>query len=411
MQAAAPVQPDVPNLGMLTDAEYERLIDDTKFELYWPLISQHTFSSKSLPLSETAAKALVSLYDNKNRLITPRDISEDDSLSLLAKSIDDARDSLGCKRVFVRLSTRSPKDAVLEDPSFEDAQKAIEVQLEATDGGCTPFNRRMHAFYEAARRGMGITRGVDALCLLALSRRTIQDLRSHQSGGNLHVVVREFNEFDVSQEFRVFICRQKITAASSYITQVYFPQLSMYREEIARCIQTFLTKELLPVIQLKHLIVDVVLLRAPSQYSERFTVKYVEFFFFFFPLLLIELLKSIRLRISQRQCISHGRQTRTCACFLVKTPSNSECWMHVSDKVQLRKQHSYHIYNSFSFCSFFFSLRLLLLVSNPHWSIGSRHGSHLRVWYMHLLPLPLHFQSIEQHCDKHLERIQSESVG
>lgn len=157
----SPEQPDWPNIGLLTDPEYEKLIEDTKFENYHSVISEWTFRSENLPLDAQEAAFLVRVYEFL--ISSPgTNCPKDEIIRNLIAKIDAAKTRLGSARIFVRLSTRSPKDAVVDGPEFEALQENVKIELAARPSTIplTNFNLRMHAFYEAARRAMASPSGI-----------------------------------------------------------------------------------------------------------------------------------------------------------------------------------------------------------------------------------------------------------
>ena len=96
---------------------YRRMMDETQFERYYETIKQWTFPSVILPVNENQIVALRNGHELFKSLSSTDDDEKTDqcfrmypNLAELATRID----SCSIKRpVFVRLSTRSPKDAVL----------------------------------------------------------------------------------------------------------------------------------------------------------------------------------------------------------------------------------------------------------------------------------------------------------
>jgi hypothetical protein len=102
----------------------------------------------------------------------------------LSKAIDEMKLKLNTKYIFIRLSSRSPKDAALTKQKFkelflselknvENAEKDLDPnhQLISTDE-----NRRLHALYIASTVALRATTGDEAIQLLIESDRIQGDL-------------------------------------------------------------------------------------------------------------------------------------------------------------------------------------------------------------------------------------------
>ena len=120
-------------------------MQETYLEEYFEPIKPFTFRSEFVPLSKDAAKSIVESYKNASKVHGKRytEWTKDPNLQvrisisfdflmlrfsskILAKAIDKAKQKMGCDYIFVRLSSRSPKDSALQVPNFKDLfQKGI----------------------------------------------------------------------------------------------------------------------------------------------------------------------------------------------------------------------------------------------------------------------------------------------
>lgn len=96
-------QPDLPNLGLLSDTEYDDLIEDTKFERYASAISPWTFRSETFALSKAQCSSLVQAFEAHTIVVN----DSNEQLKSIASSIDQAKAKLSCSRIFVRSSLDS----------------------------------------------------------------------------------------------------------------------------------------------------------------------------------------------------------------------------------------------------------------------------------------------------------------
>ena len=256
------------NLPLLCpDSEsYRRLMDDTFLEEYYEEIGQWTFHSEFLSLTQEQAKALCVAHQHWNE--SKSNVNElVPELEKLSNEIQSASDRLRTSQFFVRLSTRSPKDAVIHHPSFRSSyQKSLDRFGTLKDSEFTD-NAKLVALYEALTYTMACDSGNDAVRLLITSDRIQEDLRHYceEGGKNLQVVIREWFSFEVQHEFRAFVYQGKLTAITQYNEMCYFPELVQHQEDIGRFMIETVQRDVLPAIQsLDSLVIDIILSRSDS---------------------------------------------------------------------------------------------------------------------------------------------------
>ena len=81
------------------------------FDVYYPLLKDHTWASRIIPFSSNLAQACVNYYQARfsKRIsrLRPEDVK---LLRDLERSLDDAMSASSCTNFFIRMSNRSPKD-------------------------------------------------------------------------------------------------------------------------------------------------------------------------------------------------------------------------------------------------------------------------------------------------------------
>ena len=153
-------------------------------------------------------------------------------------------------KVFVKLSSRSPKDAVWND--HERTVPILKHNIKKMKHKSDP-NEKMIALRRSFLKAAAVSSAAEAFDLMKWSSRVISDLRIFltESEGrdwfDIKVVVRQFmDDLDIADEFRGFVHNGKLTALSQYQTECYFPNLVAHSGEIAATIQRFFNDELLP---------------------------------------------------------------------------------------------------------------------------------------------------------------------
>ena len=298
---------------------------ETQFERYWDAIAPYTFRSVMLPLGVEELKALSAAhaiaaaaaasatstpprhYPNSSTAesIEAQSPSRwsvtsvaataaqwpaavDLALTLIQAKVEAGMAELGNDKVFVRLSTRSPKDVTLALPGF-DALLANEVAaVEAAEAAAfaadrcralppsSPRNRHLHAIYTASTAALATVTGAEAVARMVLSQRIQEDLRVaadrlqsaagtpgvHGEPQPFNLVVREFAEFDVRNEIRGFVFEGKFTALTQYNQLCYFPSAVAEKAATAAAVDVFMA-ELIPRVtaaSLESFVVDLVVL-------------------------------------------------------------------------------------------------------------------------------------------------------
>lgn len=177
-----------------------------------------TFQSIFIPLTPQSCKIWQKLNRGKELTKDEFQIYKKEFLKPLQKAISQFKNG-----AFVRFSTRSPKDAVDKNPKR--LEKFLVKNLPDNDDDP---NELMIALKRSFFQYMRVFSAEEAMELLSHSARCVSDVKralEHQDNWCLQLVVREFVDFDISQEFRAFCYNGKLTAVSQYYTECVFPNL------------------------------------------------------------------------------------------------------------------------------------------------------------------------------------------
>jgi len=208
----------------------------------------------------------------------------------LAQDIDTTKsEKLTTKYVFVRLSSRSPKDAAIGDRGnkiYQQAKRKVtQIAEELNDTLLDQDSIKLHALYITGTEALRVETGLQAVDLLVHSNRIQQDLEhfiqiSHANNINttatttttttykeFNVVVREFADFEVELEFRAFVYGRKVTAITQYNQFCYFPRVKKYKELISTTICKFIEEELISkgINHLNNFVLDLILVSQTPQ--------------------------------------------------------------------------------------------------------------------------------------------------
>jgi len=235
-------------------------------EKWYTAIQPHTFETHFVPLAIDEARAMAKRY--KSSKVDDRvQLTEEEAnlIEAVNKKISVSIDELKSrnKTCFVRLSSRSPKDAGLDG----DAQLKQLLNEEINDfkqkGVAIDSNVKLQALFNASARLMEVSSAEQAMNLLLSSERIYTDLchaiDQPEEYWDMKIIIREFVKLDVSYEFRGFVCKRVLTALSQYNDMCYYPHLKGKELEIVDKIFNFFntTRDL---VQYDACIVDFVIM-------------------------------------------------------------------------------------------------------------------------------------------------------
>uniref|UniRef100_A0A6B2LBB7 Cell division cycle protein 123 n=1 Tax=Arcella intermedia TaxID=1963864 RepID=A0A6B2LBB7_9EUKA len=216
-------------------------------------------------MSLEAAKAIMEGY-TKRANNEPWDWKQNDHLTQLAAQIDQLKQGFQTKDIFVRLSSRSPKDAAIGQRGVgiykEAKKKIVALATELNDTLSTEDNTKLHALYVTGTEALRIQNGEQAIDLFLSSARIQDDLRQYTLHPNqdFNVVVREFANFEVELEFRGFVYAKKLTAITQYNQFCYFPRVVKNKEYLHKVMKQFIEEELVQKVSLNNFVIDIILI-------------------------------------------------------------------------------------------------------------------------------------------------------
>ncbi len=182
---------------------------------WFDVLKDHTFPTEWFALDDMQTHAIRARFSKQ-----PLTKQGEKQLVVLQGIIDSLITKLG-GAAFVRLSTRSPKDAIVSSPEFIRYMQECTNSIDPDNLAALGF-----AFYDCVMKAGRITSGKAAVDLLCNSSRVFMDLRrAADAKFQVLCVVRGYSYLAPSSEFRVFVVQGKITAVSQYIDCLFFPQL------------------------------------------------------------------------------------------------------------------------------------------------------------------------------------------
>ena len=222
-----------------------------------PNLSPFTFKTLFISLSFDEAQAIVDRHMQK----TVEDPTQIALLKQLETKIDQSLETFKNRSAFIKLATRSPKDAPLYDFENKELQQCIleELNRVALQGIQSKKRGKMElkpvdlipAFVRATNRYLKVENGKKALELLIESHRIREDLNRMLNLGKqkfekvkdaVSIVLREWLEEVVERpqfEFRAFVHNNHINAITQYFSFCYFPELVQNKQKLQNLMLNF----------------------------------------------------------------------------------------------------------------------------------------------------------------------------
>ena len=247
------------------------------FMRWYDILHEHTFKSIDIPIDLEEARAMVKLYHhkvNKNKpLSTEHQTAIDGFKSKIQSTLDNDTNIDTSNGFFVRLSSRSPKDATMFEPYLTQTKKSMYKILKQRikNGEPNDYNTQTIAFFQACVNEMRVYTVQDIIDLLCNSERVLIDFNTWIIGYNddnifdMKLVIREWKDIGVGSEYRAFVGPNgNLNALCQYYNFLYFPYVAKNKMAIQQKIQTFYEDELKRLFteneQLLPCVVDFVIL-------------------------------------------------------------------------------------------------------------------------------------------------------
>jgi len=248
--------------------KYLEDVQDTYVEEWEPLLASNglTFRTAYAPMTKKEAECLVEAYRGFEKLPESSKkgekfdafftkISKDPvvktMLSKLQNQIDRCLKSFGCKKVFVKGSSRSAKDAVimLKNMTEDFEQRCIAAKKKE---GKLSINDAVISLLGAGKDAMSGTSAEYFLKLFVRSERIYQDMtlaldmKEFKSGW----AIREWVDIDIGMEFRGFIHERKFCALCQYDYLVKIEKLQdeKMRKKLVETMKEFYEQKVGPAL-------------------------------------------------------------------------------------------------------------------------------------------------------------------
>ena len=235
----------------IIDDSWSVLIELTECENWINELKEDTFYTEFIPLKYKEAKSILKKHERYAFGLSTQDETEE-ILEHLSKRIDQTIQSKKFSgQAFIKLSSRSPKDAAFEINNYDEKVKEMaKVWHKTYHAELDPAHTSelLHKKYQSAisqicaAQCMKVTKGSEMVHILVISDRAFMDLdfilKYHDSEADtqklrndsdisMQLVIREWVDIPIWREVRTFVRNGKLTAMSQYFTHAFFPQVSL----------------------------------------------------------------------------------------------------------------------------------------------------------------------------------------
>jgi len=231
--------------------------DEYNVESWYSQISGYTFKTVISAIPKEIAEIFASgpFRDTEKYQILPIMVKLQNEIDqLITKLVEDYH--LPSRKVFIRLSTRSPKDALLLNESLIDNHILQPLVTHITDWN--DKNEIAQVIWVGMAKGMAVTSGREAIQLCLQSSRVRDDcLRFLERGEDyaMNIIIREWVDIPIRYEFRAFITHKRINCISQYFNNCYFKDVVTNKDLILTGILS-LWEEVKEKLSFNHGIVD-----------------------------------------------------------------------------------------------------------------------------------------------------------
>ena len=218
----------------------------TGMDRWYESLKDDTFATEFIRMKKEEGRAILSLredlYKKKNLSTQLPTFEVPILLKGLQTKINDVIASLSPEAgVFVKLTTRSPKDSTVANAKIRGAFLTKLPSLAM----CSSANDRLALLVEVMTQALRVRTGEEAIHLLVSSARVEEDLEYALNPDYddfekcMCLVVRKWVDIPQWAEFRGFVWEGKLTSIGQYNHPLYFPQLVERRERIKSDLERF----------------------------------------------------------------------------------------------------------------------------------------------------------------------------
>ncbi|KAJ3440915.1 cell division cycle protein 123 [Anaeramoeba flamelloides] len=258
-----------PISNLLTDSgrkEAQKQVLAVNVEKWMPKLEEKnlTFQTKLCPITHEEAELIIQGCKEVQKQGFISEETHEKLLGMKEKINKTILQVKGAKEngVFVKLSSRSPKDSVHTVPDYKERYTSNLKEFLSKSNLTKPDeNLKLMAIVQTSKDSMKVRNAEEAIHLLTHSKRILMDLTialKQEQEVIENFVFREWQEIDVDMEFRGFVYNSNLNAVSQYFQYFSSPLLVEKKEEVSEKILDFFDNKIKPLLSkdFKNYVVD-----------------------------------------------------------------------------------------------------------------------------------------------------------
>eukprot|EP01124_Arcella_intermedia_P029266 TRINITY_DN6134_c0_g2_i1.p1 TRINITY_DN6134_c0_g2~~TRINITY_DN6134_c0_g2_i1.p1 ORF type:complete len:399 (-),score=100.86 TRINITY_DN6134_c0_g2_i1:102-1136(-) len=227
---------------MVREWTFETVFVDMKLE-WCRSIASYRNHARNVASLYNFAQGDPKMMENVRKMDPMDMVSQEDrdNFETLKKLIHEALMGFGAEGAFIRLDSRSPKDAILSGHAVREVlQKEISSRPHAD-----PYSEACQiddviAYFRSISKAQQIHTGEEAIDLLLRSNRVLEDLAKGElaqgSSFKSKLVIRKWTDIEPELEFRTFVVKGQITAITQYHKKCFVPSLKENKDKVEKLI-------------------------------------------------------------------------------------------------------------------------------------------------------------------------------
>jgi hypothetical protein len=232
----------ISSTSVAREKELYRRLRNADIESWYESIADYTYPTIFLPITIQQAKAFIQQYNTKYKYRTTESAEEgkhteatlnelNTQICTAIKSLYSGSDEKEPISLFVKLSSRSPKDSKLrQQVALDILGQELKDLTEATE------NNIVASIMKANIQCLKLKSADEIMETLASSDRICEDdlplALNYPSQWSQHIVIRKWIDIPIQFEFRGFVYNNQLTALCQYYNEAVFDQIIQNKQLI-----------------------------------------------------------------------------------------------------------------------------------------------------------------------------------
>jgi hypothetical protein len=221
------------------EKELNRRLQEADVDFWYDSIKDVTYETTFVSVSPEEARAMAAHYKARTEGGEVDD-GVTQTLANLKTRVEEALEPFREDGVFVKLDSRSPKDATNR---FEAGKKILKEMLNNRDPNTFTPDELVNFVFQAHIASFRLFTAIEVIETLLYSNRVVTDeiplALDHLDTWKVQIVLRRWCDLPVRFEFRGFVFDNKLTALCQYYNEVVCPDVIVNKEKIQHLIQNF----------------------------------------------------------------------------------------------------------------------------------------------------------------------------